>query len=116
MVTLNDGLRQIAELGKAKDWGEDIATKIYYAMIELGEAGDIWKHRGDFFYLQKIGLTPDKVSDAVAEELINAILYCLHGLYCIEFHDPDWLFDYKMGINEKRSRIYMMILAVQSQR
>lgn len=106
MVTLNEGLRKISELAERKKWGQDIATKIYYAMIELGEAGDIWKHRGDFFYLQKIGLTPAQVNDAVAEELIDTILYCLHGLHCIGFYDPDWLFDYKMEINEKRDRIY----------
>lgn len=106
MVTLNEGLRQIAKLADEKGWGEDVATKIYYGMIELGEAGDIWKHRGDFFYLQKIGLTLEQVNDAVAEELIDTILYCLHGLHCIEFYDPDWLFDHKMEINKERNRIY----------
>ncbi len=106
MVTLNEGLRKIAELADEKEWGEDIATKIYYGMIELGEAGDIWKHRDDLFYLQKIGLTPSQVNDAVAEELIDTILYCLHGLHCIGFYDPDWLFDHKMKKNKERNRVY----------
>lgn len=106
MPTLNEALRQISKLAKEKGWGTDVATKIYYGMIEFAEGGDIWKHREDHEYLKSIGVDPDKVVDAVAEELIDAILYALHGLNCIGFYDADWLFDYKMNKNIKRKRIY----------
>ena len=75
-------------------------------MIEFAEAGDIWKHRDDLSYLASIGIDPDKLIDAVAEELIDAILYALHGLHCIGFFDPDWMFDYKMEKNRGRNRVY----------
>ena len=106
MVTLNDGIRRITALADEKEWGNDIAIKIYYAMIELGEAGDIWKHRDDEKYLADIGITREGVPTAVAEELIDTIIYCLHGFSCIGFWDADYLFDMKMKINKERKRIY----------
>jgi len=115
MVTLNDGIRRISQLADEKDWDNDIATKIYYGMIELGEAGDIWKHRGDKKHLkEKLGITPEQVVDAIAEELIDAILYCLHGFRCIEFYDADYLFDEKMKTNQKRNRVYLDDARIQS--
>ena len=106
MVTLNDALRQISRLADEKGWGTDVATKIYYGMIEFAEGGDIRKHREDPDYLKSIGIDPDKVRYAVAEELMDVILYALHGLNCIGWYDADGLFDYKMAKNRKRSRIY----------
>ena len=41
MVTLNEALRQISELADEKCWDTDVATKIYYGMIEFAEGGDI---------------------------------------------------------------------------
>lgn len=106
MPTLNEGIRLISKLADAKKWGEDPATKIYYGMIEFAEAGDIWKHRDDHDYLKSIGINPDKVVDAIAEELIDVILYALHAFRCIGFYDADYMFDYKMNKNKKRNRIY----------
>ena len=108
MPTLNDGINIIKALGDEKGWDNDIATKIYYGMIELAEAGDTWKHRGDPDYLkEKLGITPEEVPGAVAEELIDTILYCLHGFSCIGIYNADELFDIKMGINKLRNRIYL---------
>lgn len=106
MVTLNEGIRKISALADEKGWGTDVATKIYYGMIEFAEGGDIWKHRDDTEYLKSIGIEPDGVVDAVAEELIDAIFYALHGLHCIGFHDADWMFEYKLNKSIKRDRIY----------
>ena len=106
MVTLNEALREISTLADEKGWDTNVATKIYYGMIELAEGGDLWKHRDDFDYLASIGIDQDKLIDALAEELMDAILYALHGLNCIGFHDADWLFNYKMEKNRKRNRIY----------
>jgi len=106
MVTLNRGIQRITELADEKGWANDIATKIYYAMIELGEAGDIWKHRDDEKYLADIGITREGVPAAVAEELIDTILYCLHGFACIGFWDANHLFEEKMKVNKERERIY----------
>ena len=108
MPTLNEGIKLIRGLADEKGWDNDIATKIYYGMIELGEAGDTWKHRGDPDYLkEKLGITPEEVPSAVAEELIDTILYCLHGFSCIGIHNADELFEIKMGINKLRNRIYL---------
>ena len=107
MPTLNEALKQISKLADEKGWDEDVATKIYYGMIEFAEGGDLWKHRADFDYLKSIGINSySEVVDAIAEELIDAILYALHGLNCIGFADADWMFDYKMEKNRKRNRIY----------
>lgn len=108
MPTLDEAKKLIGELAEKKGWGSDPATKIYYAMIELGEAGDVWKHREDLEYLSELGLTQQEVPYAVAEELIDALFYCLHGLMCI---DPDIsaddLFMMKLRVNEGRGRIYV---------
>jgi len=106
VVTLNEGIREISQLADEKNWGEDPATKIYYGMIEFAEAGDIWKHRDDHDYLRNIGIDPIHVEAAIAEELIDAILYALHAFKCIEFYDADWMFDYKMKKNRERARVY----------
>ncbi len=108
MPTFDEAKKLISELAKKKGWGSDPATKIYYAMIELGEAGDVWKHRDDPKYLSEMDLTQEQVPQAVAIELIDALFYCLHGLLCI---DPsisaDKLFMTKLAINESRKRTYV---------
>ncbi len=107
MTTLDEAKKLISGLAEKKGWGTDPATKIYYAMIELGEAGDLWKHRDDHNYLLSLGLAPDEVPFAVAMELIDTIFYCLHGLVCI---DPDMsadaLFMSKLRVNKERERVY----------
>ena len=106
MPTLDEAKKLISDLAEKKGWGSNPATKIYYAMIELGEAGDLWKHRNDHNYLISLGLTPDELVFAVAMELIDTIFYCLHGLLCI---DPDMsadaLFTSKLKVDRNRERI-----------
>ncbi len=108
MPTLDEAKKLISDLAEKKGWGSDPATKIYYAMIELGEAGDLWKHRTDHDYLLSLGLTSKEVAFAVAMELIDAIFYCLHGILSI---DPDMsadgLFMAKLEVNKKRHRVYV---------
>jgi len=117
VVTLNEGIKQIEELSIKKGWGNNPATKIYYAMIELGEAGDTWKHRNDPAYLkEKLGITLEQVPGAVAEELIDTIIYCLHGLRCIGIYDGDKIFADKMEVNEGRNRIYVDDMEIEDYR
>lgn len=117
MVTLNEGIKRIQTLGDIKGWGNDVATKIYYAIIELAEAGDAWKHRDDEGYLKnELGITKEQLPEHMAEEFIDAILYCLHGFHCIGFYDADYMFDCKMEKNKKRNRVYTddtMIVGVE---
>lgn len=108
MPTLDECMEMVWKLGKEKKWGTDVATKIYYAMIELGEAGDIWKHRGDTEYLKQLGLDESMINGAIAEELIDTIYYCLHAMRCLsEFISPDEIFLNKHRKNKKRKRVYL---------
>ena len=105
MSTLDECKKLIWDLAKQKKWSSDPERKIYYSILELAEAGDIWKHRDDPDYLKEIKVTD--INLAIAEELIDTIYYCLHCLMCI---DPsisaDEVFKSKHEINEKRNRIY----------
>ena len=113
MPTLDDAKAMVIELAKRFGWGiseEHVATKIFYAVIELGEAGNAWKHRGDKEWLER-ELSVSSMKDLrrhVAEELIDAIFYCLNGIYCL---DPsinvDEEFERKWRINYKRGRRYI---------
>lgn len=107
MPTLKECMSMIGEMAKRKGWTENPAIKIYYGMIEFGEAGDVWKHRDDEKYLKEIGLTKEMVEDAVCIEIIDALLYAVHAVYCI---NPDRDLDKdlldKMKINEERDRTY----------
>lgn len=113
MPSLNEAKNKIIELANKFGWGrsrEHVATKIYYAMIELGEAGDAWKHRDDPEWLkQKLNINNDaELTKHVAEELIDAIFYCLNGVYCLDPNiNVDQEFDRKWNINLNRGRIYM---------
>jgi len=64
--TLEEAKRKVEELVKAKGFGntpDEIANKLLFAFIELGEAGDSWKK--------------GKPSDETIEELIDVIFYVL---------------------------------------
>ena len=109
MPTLDETKSLIWQLSKKKGWGEEVATKIYYAMIELGEAGDCWKHRGDPEYLMNnLKITVDEVPDYMMEEFIDALFYIFHAMMCL---DPDLsadeAFQRKFKINENRNRVYV---------
>jgi len=108
MPTLEKCKQMIAELAEEKGWGCNVATKIYYAMIELGEAGDMWKHRDDKYYLlNELTINPEDLDKLIAIELIDAIYYCLHALHCLNPNiNPDNIFKYKYNTNKKRNRFY----------
>lgn len=109
MIHLDEAKAMIASLGKEKSWGTDPATKIYYAMIELGEAGDWWKHRVDWEYLKQFGITTqEQLEHAVAEELIDAIFYCLHALFALNPEiSANEMFIWKFNKNIGRNRVYV---------
>lgn len=89
--------RRVVELERIKGWGSDVGTKIYYAMLELAEAGQLWKHR-----LNKTFDPGDLV-----EELIDALFYILEAAYHVApFIDLDGVFDYKYELNLSRNRVY----------
>ena len=112
MPSFDEAKCKVIELAKMFGWGisrEHVATKIFYALIELGEAGDAWKHRGDKEWLkQKLDIaTEEELTKHVAEELVDAIFYCLNGIYCLDPSiDVDKEFDRKWRINLERGRTY----------
>jgi len=103
----------IAHLARRLNWGNSrrhVATKIFYAIIELAEAGDVWKHRGDAKWLKEhYGIKSKKQLNAyMHEELIDAIFYCLHAIHCLNPSlDPDAEFIRKWNINAARKRHYI---------
>lgn len=113
MPTLNQAKEKIIKLAKKFGWGisrAHVATKIYYAMIELGEAGDAWKHRNDKEWLkQELNISTEKeLNMHMVEELIDAIFYCLNGIYCLDPNiDVDQEFERKWRINLERKRTYI---------
>jgi NTP pyrophosphatase (non-canonical NTP hydrolase) len=113
MPTLNEAKDQVIALAKQFGWGisrEHVGTKIYYAILELAEAGNAWKHRGDADWLRReLRVSADQeLTDHVAEELIDTIFYCLNGLYCLDpALDVDAAFTRKWRINLERGRTYL---------
>ena len=66
MPTLQEAKMKVQELVVAKGFGnkpEDIPSKLLFAFIELGEAGDSWKK--------------GKPTEETIEELIDVIFYVL---------------------------------------
>ena len=66
MPTLEEAKKKVEELVRAKGFGntpDEIANKLLFAFIELGEAGDSWKK--------------GKPTDETIEELIDVIFYVL---------------------------------------
>ena len=66
MPSLEEAKKKVAELVLAKGFGNtraDIANKILFAFIELGEAGDSWKK--------------GKPVEETIEELVDVIFYVL---------------------------------------
>jgi len=90
--TLEAATKKVEELVVAKGFGntpDEIANKLLFAFIELGEAGDSWKK--------------GKPSDETIEELIDVIFYVLDASRLI---DPkanmDEVFDRKWAKNMGR--------------
>jgi len=102
--SLEEAKRKVAELVIAKGFGnspDDIAKKLLFAFIELGEAGDSWKK--------------GKPTDETIEELVDVIFYVLDASRLIapeanmdEVFEKKWAknmsrtFRYGEGFREKR--------------
>ncbi len=66
MPSLEESKKKVEELVKAKGFGntpDEVANKLLFAFIELGEAGDSWKK--------------GRPADETIEELIDVIFYVL---------------------------------------
>jgi NTP pyrophosphatase (non-canonical NTP hydrolase) len=94
--TLEESKRMVEELVKAKGFGntpDEIANKLLFAFIELGEAGDSWKK--------------GKPTEETIEELIDVIFYVLDASRLI---DPganlDEVFEKKWSKNMTRPHRY----------
>lgn len=110
MPTLDRCKEMIAKLATEKHWGSDVGIKIYYGILEMAEAGDVWKHRGDSDYLiEHYDIqSEEELNVYMAEELIDTIYYCLHCLMCIAPEiSADMTFLSKHEVNIKRNRIYV---------
>jgi len=96
MPSLQEAKRKVEELVKAKGFGnspDEIANKLLFAFIELGEAGDSWKK--------------GKPTEETIEELIDVIFYVLDASRLIDPKaDLDEVFDRKWAKNMGRNFQY----------
>ncbi len=96
MPTLEEAKRKVEELVKAKGFGntpDEIANKLLFAFIELGEAGDSWKK--------------GKPTEETIEELIDVIFYVLDASRLIDPKaDMDKVFEKKWAKNMGRDFRY----------
>lgn len=96
MPTLEEAKRKVEELVRTKGFGntpDEVAHKLLFAFIELGEAGDSWKK--------------GKPKEETIEELIDVIFYVLDASRLI---DPganmDDVFEKKWAKNMGRTFQY----------
>jgi len=105
MPTLEECKKLVISLEKELGWGTDINLKLLYAIVEIAEAIQIYKHRER---LLKEGKLLYEISNDMIEELIDAIFYIIHACYHINKHaDLDVFFKYKYNKNLKRRRSYL---------
>jgi len=94
--TFQEAQRKIEELVKSKGFGntpDEVANKLLFAFIELGEAGDSWKK--------------GRPSDETIEELIDVIFYVLDASRLIAPNaNMDEEFEKKWAKNMNRSFQY----------
>jgi NTP pyrophosphatase (non-canonical NTP hydrolase) len=94
--TLEEAKRKVEELVKAKGFGnspDEIANKLLFAFIELGEAGDSWKK--------------GKNTDETIEELIDVMFYVLDASRLIAPDaNLDEMFERKWAKNMNRGFQY----------
>jgi NTP pyrophosphatase (non-canonical NTP hydrolase) len=94
--SFEEAKKKIEELVKAKGFGntpDEIANKLLFAFIELGEAGDSWKK--------------GKPSEQTIEELIDVIFYVLDASRLIAPNaNMDEVFERKWAKNMGRSFQY----------
>ncbi|HEV2226525.1 MAG TPA: hypothetical protein VGR56_06950 [Nitrososphaerales archaeon] len=96
MPSFEEAKRKVAELVVAKGFGnspDDIANKLLFAFIELGEAGDSWKK--------------GRSSDETIEELVDVIFYVLDASRLIAPEaNMDEVFEKKWAKNMSRAFRY----------
>ena len=96
MPTLQVAKKKVEELVIAKGFGNspnEIANKLLFAFIELGEAGDSWKK--------------GKPKEETVEELIDVIFYVLDASRLIDPDaDLDEVFEKKWAKNMGRPHRY----------
>ena len=96
MPTLEASKRKVEELVVAKGFGnspDEIANKLLFAFIELGEAGDSWKK--------------GRPKEETIEELIDVIFYVLDASRLISPDaDLDAVFEAKWTKNMTRPHRY----------
>jgi len=113
MPNLDECKHLISQLAEQLGWGNNInhfQTKLWYAVIELCEAGNLWKHRGNPEHLAVYyGIeNEEQFKKKLTEEVIDAIFYCLHALHCLDpTINPDAEFNRKFRINLNRRRAYI---------
>jgi len=94
--TLEDAKKKVEELVLAKGFGNtsaEIANKLLFAFIELGEAGDSWKK--------------GKPTEETIEELVDVIFYVLDASRLIAPDaDLDQAFERKWAKNMGRAFQY----------
>ena len=96
MPSLEEAKRKVEELVVAKGFGntpDEIANKLLFAFIELGEAGDSWKK--------------GKPAEETIEELIDVIFYVLDASRLIApKSNLDEVFERKWAKNMERPHRY----------
>jgi len=94
--SLEEAKKKVEELVMAKGFGnssDEIANKLLFAFIELGEAGDSWKK--------------GKPADETIEELVDVIFYVLDASRLIKADaNMDEVFERKWAKNMNRAFQY----------
>ena len=94
--TLEESKKKVEELVRSKGFGntpDEIANKLLFAFIELGEAGDSWKK--------------GKPKEETIEELIVVIIYVLDASRLIDPNaNMDEVFEKKWAKNMNRGFRY----------
>ncbi|MDH5703264.1 MAG: hypothetical protein OEY99_03540 [Aigarchaeota archaeon] len=102
MPTLEECKKMVADVADEKGWGRDPNIKFLYAVTEIGEAVNLWKHRAEAGDFQVSGIPK------IMEEIIDSVYYMLHAAYCI---DPktnlDEIFLEKHAVIMRRQREYV---------
>jgi len=111
MPTFEEAKAGIGKLVATKGFGNtpaDFEHKLFFAFLELGEAGDLWK-KGPEKALNKGKpfASKDEWEDALAEELIDVIFYVFDGArVLIPNKNLDEVFNKKFAKNMTRPHRY----------
>lgn len=110
-MTLEQMRKEIGELIKQKGWGNNyyfFPFKLFYAMLELAEAGEMWKKGKNRWQYEKWkNVTQKEWEDKIAEQLIDVIIYILDAsrLGCPN-SNMDKVFEEKLKKNFSRKYKY----------